>query len=81
VSSGHGPPPPEEDPGETTASLTLDAKRTGVSSTRLALGALVIVCLIWGYNWVVMKIALQYSQPFTFAALRSFFGLGITRRG
>lgn len=35
-----------------------------------ALGALM---LIWGYNWVVMKIALQYAAPFDFAALRTFF--------
>ncbi len=41
---------------------------------RLAALALLLLALIWGYNWVVMKIALQYSQPFTFAALRSFFG-------
>jgi len=27
-----------------------------------------------GYNWVVMKVGLRYSQPFTFAALRTFFG-------
>ncbi|MGH8400631.1 MAG: DMT family transporter [Gammaproteobacteria bacterium] len=35
-----------------------------------ALGALM---LIWGYNWVVMKVALQYAAPFDFAALRTFF--------
>ena len=74
MSSGHGPPPPEEDPGETTASMTLDAKRTGVSSTRLALGALLVVCLIWGYNWVVMKIGLRYAAPFDFVALRNVGG-------
>jgi drug/metabolite transporter (DMT)-like permease len=27
-----------------------------------------------GYNWVAMKVGLHYSQPFTFAALRTFFG-------
>jgi drug/metabolite transporter (DMT)-like permease len=35
-----------------------------------ALGALM---LIWGYNWVVMKVALEYAAPFDFAALRTFF--------
>lgn len=35
-----------------------------------ALGALV---LIWGNNWVVMKVALQYAAPFDFAAIRTFF--------
>ncbi len=33
-----------------------------------------ILALVWGYNWVVMKIGLRYSQPFTFAALRTFLG-------
>lgn len=33
------------------------------------LGALM---LLWGYNWVMMKIALRYAAPFDFAALRTF---------
>ena len=33
-----------------------------------------MLALIWGYNWVVMKVGLRYSQPFTFAALRAFLG-------
>jgi drug/metabolite transporter (DMT)-like permease len=37
----------------------------------LALGAL---ALLWGYNWVVMKIATQYAPPFEFAALRLLGG-------
>ena len=36
--------------------------------------ALALLALIWGYNWVVMKVGLRYAQPFTFAALRTFFG-------
>lgn len=32
--------------------------------------ALVALVLIWGYSWVLMKIALGYSHPFDFAALR-----------
>lgn len=39
-----------------------------------ALAALFTLTLIWGYNWVVMKIALQYAGPFQFAALRTFLG-------
>ena len=39
-----------------------------------ALLGLVILCLIWGYNWVVMKQALLYSEPFTFSALRCLLG-------
>jgi len=39
-----------------------------------ALVALFILTLIWGYNWVVMKLAVQYANPFQFAALRTFSG-------
>ncbi len=36
--------------------------------------ALLLLTLIWGYNWVVMKTAVQYASPFQFAALRTFLG-------
>jgi drug/metabolite transporter (DMT)-like permease len=36
--------------------------------------ALAALALIWGYNWVVMKVALVDAQPLTFAAMRTFFG-------
>jgi drug/metabolite transporter (DMT)-like permease len=36
--------------------------------------ALALLALIWGYNWVVMKVGMAYAEPFTFAALRTFFG-------
>ena len=39
-----------------------------------AVAALLLLALIWGYNWVVMKIALRDCGPFTFAALRSMLG-------
>jgi drug/metabolite transporter (DMT)-like permease len=38
----------------------------------LGYAALILLALIWGYNWVVMKIGLEYAQPFTFAAIRTF---------
>ncbi len=38
---------------------------------RLSFAGMAVLSLIWGYNWVVMKVALAYSQPFTFAALRT----------
>lgn len=41
---------------------------------RAPIAALLLLALIWGYSWVVMKIALRYSQPFTFAAMRSLLG-------
>ncbi|MEW6672459.1 MAG: EamA family transporter [Thermodesulfobacteriota bacterium] len=37
----------------------------------LALAALVF---LWGYNWVVMKVAVRYAPPFDYAALRLFLG-------
>lgn len=39
--------------------------------SRRALLALIVLTLIWGYNWVLVKQALEYAAPFTFAALRS----------
>ena len=36
--------------------------------------ALFLLTLIWGYNWIVMKLAIQYASPFQFAALRTFIG-------
>ena len=41
------------------------------ASPYLPVLALAVLTLVWGYNWVVMKIGLRYSQPFTFAALRT----------
>ena len=32
--------------------------------------ALAAMILIWGYSWVVMKIALRHAHPFDFAAMR-----------
>jgi drug/metabolite transporter (DMT)-like permease len=39
----------------------------------LAAGALVLLALIWGYTWPVMKIMLDYAEPFPYAAMRTFF--------
>ena len=39
-----------------------------------AFAALFMLTLIWGYNWVVMKLAVQFASPFQFAALRTFLG-------
>lgn len=43
-------------------------------SSKLAVFALAGIALIWGYNWVQMKIAVQYAPPFTFATLRTVLG-------
>ncbi len=51
------------------------------------LGALLVLSLIWGYNWVVMKVAIADCPPLLFAALRVLGGalallpvLGVARR-
>ncbi len=36
--------------------------------------ALFSLCIFWGYNWVVMKKALEFSGAFQFAALRTVLG-------
>jgi drug/metabolite transporter (DMT)-like permease len=38
------------------------------------LAALGVLALLWGYNWVVMKVAMNYVGPMDFAALRGVFG-------
>jgi len=45
-----------------------------LTSQRLALLALFVLVLIWGYNWVVMKIAVRYAAPLDYAALRVLLG-------
>ena len=49
--------------------------------------ALVVIAPIWGYGWVVIKVALDYARPFTYAALTTvlctaclFLALVLTRR-
>jgi len=39
-----------------------------------AFAALILLTIIWGYNWVVMKSALAYAGAFEFAALRTVIG-------
>ncbi|HLA82374.1 MAG TPA: hypothetical protein VJP78_12275, partial [Thermoleophilia bacterium] len=41
---------------------------------RLAFVALAFLALIWGYNWVAMKVGIGHAEPFTFASLRAFLG-------
>lgn len=40
------------------------------SSNHSALLALVVLILVWGYSWIVMKEVMHYAGPFQFAALR-----------
>lgn len=52
-----------------------------------AFAALVLLALVWGYSWVVIKVATRDSSPLALAALRSLMGaaallavLALTRR-
>lgn len=38
------------------------------------LAAMAAMCAIWGYSWIVMKIALRHAHPFDFAAQRLVLG-------
>ncbi|HMO47714.1 MAG TPA: DMT family transporter [Rubrivivax sp.] len=49
----------------------MSADRT---QARRAVIVLALLSLIWGYNWVVMKLANHYAGPFQFTALRCVFG-------
>ena len=40
----------------------------------VAAGVLLLLSLIWGYNWVVMKQVMRYADPFDFSAMRTFLG-------
>ncbi len=40
----------------------------------LASAALVALAVIWGYNWVVIKVGVRDASPFVFAACRTFGG-------
>lgn len=44
------------------------------SPPQTAILALLLLALIWGYNWVQMKIAVQYASPFVFSAWRVALG-------
>jgi drug/metabolite transporter (DMT)-like permease len=48
------------------------AKTNAKTTTGNPILALVVMTMIWGYNWVVMKEALRFCDPFVFAAIRVF---------
>lgn len=50
--------------------MTLESTR----SVSLPFGALALLSLLWGYNWVVMKIGLESAERFTYSALRNLAG-------
>jgi drug/metabolite transporter (DMT)-like permease len=42
-----------------------------------ATGALGLTTLVWGYNWVQVKIGVAYAPPFAFAAMRGLLGAAV----
>ncbi|HEU4617009.1 MAG TPA: DMT family transporter [Gammaproteobacteria bacterium] len=55
---------------EAAAPDSLHAPQAHRVSDAGPLAAFAVLALIWGYNWVVMKIALRYAGPIEFALLR-----------
>jgi len=48
-----------------------------LSSRHTAACALVVLTLIWSFNWIVLKTVLKYSGPFDFSALRYVVGTAV----
>jgi drug/metabolite transporter (DMT)-like permease len=48
------------------------SKTTAETITGNPILALAVMTTIWGYNWVVMKEALRFCDPFVFSAIRVF---------
>ena len=44
------------------------------TADKAALAAFAFLALVWGYNWVAVKVALDYAAPFVFAAERCLGG-------
>lgn len=51
----------------------MNGAATGTAN-KVALAAFAFLALVWGYNWVVVKVALAYAAPFIFAAERVLGG-------
>jgi len=57
--------------------VTVSSSTSAVYSTRTAWILLLIVILLWGINWPVMKYGLAYIPPFTFVAARMVMGAAV----
>jgi drug/metabolite transporter (DMT)-like permease len=55
---------------EQAGNMMLDSRSDKGSAT----AALALLSIIWGYNWVVMKLGLAGAGPFDFSALRFLLG-------
>jgi len=43
----------------------------------LPIAAILVLSIVWGYNWIMMKVGVAYAPPFTFAALRAVLGAAV----
>ena len=48
------------------------ARAPSARSRDLGVLALAVIAPLWGYSWVVSKVALDYAKPFTFAVLSTY---------
>ena len=64
----------------TTGGSAADEPIAAVHSRTAALVLLVLLSLVWGVHWVVVKIGLDYMPPLTYAALRVLTGLARSSR-
>jgi uncharacterized membrane protein len=49
----------------------------GIASKRAAYGALIILTLIWGLNWMAMKFGLQFAHPVIYNIERTFVAIAL----
>jgi drug/metabolite transporter (DMT)-like permease len=52
-------------------------KRFAIDSRRAAYVALVVLTLVWGNNWAVMKVALTHTDPITYNIHRTFVAIAV----
>jgi drug/metabolite transporter (DMT)-like permease len=70
VSGGAGRSAGSDGPDGASGRVGEAGGRSPTRTRDLGVLALIILGPIWGYGWVATKVALAYSQPLTFAALR-----------
>ena len=49
----------------------------GIASKRASYGALIVLTLIWGMNWMAMKFGLQYAHPVIYNVERTFVAIAL----
>lgn len=57
--------------GAPQTTVRISRLQISVHSARAGIAALILLWLVWGYTWVVMKEGLRFADPFDYAALRA----------